>query len=81
MADSVLNAPEGFEWLKSLSSWRQIDRQLEVEALDSQGHKATIRFTREMDRVWRMRFAPGDDQIPDLGILVNEQRPLTIQLT
>ena len=81
MADSVLNAPEGFEWVKSLSNWRQIDRQLEVNPLDSQGQKATIRFTREMDRVWRMRFAPGDDPNPNLGILVNEQRPLPIQLT
>jgi alpha-D-xyloside xylohydrolase len=81
LADSVLNAPQGFEWLKSLTSWRQIDNQLEVDALDSQGCTVTIRFTREMERVWRMRFAPGEDPFPDLGILVNESEPLPVKVT
>jgi alpha-D-xyloside xylohydrolase len=81
MAGSVLNAPEGFEWLKSLSSWRQIDHQLEVDALDSQGLNVKIRITREMERVWRVRFAPGGDSFPDLGILVNENEPLPLHVT
>ena len=77
----MLNAPDGFEWLKNWTSWRQVDHQLFIDVVNSQGHINTIEFTHEMERVWRMRFAPGDDLFPELGILVNKPRPLPVQVT
>ncbi len=81
MADSVINAPQGFEWIKRLNRWGLINDQLVVDAQDSDGSEVTVTFSCEAERVWRMRLAPCGTPIPDLPIVARQSTPLPLMVS
>ena len=80
MADSVLNAPLGFAWVKRLSSWRLDNNRLLMDAVISTGEGVVIEFSHVSKRIWRMQFIPDGGSIPDLGILAAELPPMSLQV-
>lgn len=80
MAESVLNAPPGYRWLKCLTNWLLEGDHLRVGARDSAGEEVAVSFSYLAKGIWRMQLAPGGDPVPELRILTHELVALPIEL-
>ena len=80
MADSVLNAPQGFEWIKGLNRWRLDNNHLMVDAQVSNGGEVTVMFSCVSERIWRMQLAPDGDPLPELAALTGGSTSLPLQV-
>jgi hypothetical protein len=80
VADNVLNAPHGFEWIRRLLRWRLEADRLIVTAQSSGGGEVELAFTCLGDHAWRMQLAPGGDPFPDLPVLLSEPKPQPLRV-
>jgi len=80
VADSVLNAPSGFEWIKGLNRWRLDNNHLIVDAQVSDGAEVTLVFCCVSERIWRMQLAPDGDPPPELAVLTGGSTSLPLQV-
>ena len=80
MADSVRDAPQGFEWIQRFVRWNVDDNRLVIDAQASSGDQVTVIFSCQSEQIWRMQLAPDGSPLPELPILTGESTTVPLQV-
>ncbi len=81
MANAVLNAPPGFAWVRRLAGWNMTDSdKLKVMVENSDSSLAEVSIACHGDGIWRVCYAPGGNDFPQLPILVELPQPKSLNV-
>jgi len=72
MTRTVVNAPEGYEWIESAQNWHLGAGGLAITGRTSQDKTVEVVFDTEGKNVWRISLVPDGSNLPVLPMVISK---------